>query len=450
MENKTTDSKLAKTLISFSLPLILSGLLQQLYNWADAFIVGNIEGEAALAAIGATTVITNLFIMGITGFASGISILSARHFKDEDNNIQKRILSTFNLLLVVFLTVITIITIYFADGILLLLKTPSDIFEISKNYLQIVLVGVPFITAYNVYAAVLRGIGDSKMSFYAVLVSAITNVFLDIVFVGVFRWRAEGAAIASVISQVMMAIFMIYYSREKYEILRVKSKKTFDMSLFKKGCSLSLPITIQSIIMSFGNLILQNFMNGFGTVTVAAITTAYRIDTLLLLPVINLGTGIAIITSQNIGVGQHKEAKRSLFIGLKLSAIVSIILTIIVVTLGENLIEVFGVSSQSAQIGGRFFYILGWFYLIFGLSMAMRGYIEGKGEVLYSSAIALLSLCVRIILTYTMESRFNNMTIAYAEAFSWCFLFILYALRLIYMNKAEKYKYMMTQTKNKL
>ena len=160
--------------------------------------------------------------------------------------------------------------------------------------------GVPFMTVYNVYAAVLRGMGDSKMSFYAVLVSAVTNVFLDILFVAVFFWGAPGAALASVISQVMMAVFMIYYARKRHEILRVESKRLFDRTLFIRGCSLSIPITIQSVIASFGGLILQNFMNGFGSVTVAAITTAYRIDTLLLLPVINLGTGIAVITSQNI------------------------------------------------------------------------------------------------------------------------------------------------------
>ena len=183
MDKRSLDSKLARVLISFSMPLILSGLLQQLYNWADAFIVGNVEGEFALAAIGATSVITSLFIMAITGFTSGISILSARYIRNEDRYIQNKILSSFTLVLGIIMTIISLITIYYTDTILLALQTPEEIFPIAKIYVQIILGGIPFMTVYNVYAAVLRGIGDSKMSFYAVLVSAITNVILDIVLV---------------------------------------------------------------------------------------------------------------------------------------------------------------------------------------------------------------------------------------------------------------------------
>lgn len=437
MNKKATDIQLTKKLIYFSLPLILSGLLQQLYNWADAFIVGNVEGEIALAAIGSTGVIINLFVMGITGFTSGISILSARYIREKNQGIQNEILATFLVLLGIVLILISGLAIYFTENILMVLGTPTDIFYMAKIYLQIVLLGVPFITIFNVYAAVLRGIGDSKVSFYAVLVSAITNILLDILLVVFLHWGAEGAAIATTISQLMMTIFIIVYAKRKHGVLWEPRKKIFSLKFLKKGSSLTIPITIQSVISSLGCIVMQNLMNSFGTTTVAAITTAYRIDTLLLLPVINLATGISIITSQNIGLGRAEDARRSLFIGLKLSLIVSILLTIPVITIGENLIGIFGVGAEAAAIGGRFFYAIGWFYSIYGLAMAMRGYTEGKGDVLYSSISGLLSLAVRIVLSYKLKDSTGNMSLAYGEGLSWVFLLLLFAGRYIYI---ERYK----------
>ncbi|WP_163468145.1 MATE family efflux transporter [Fusobacterium sp. IOR10] len=437
MNKKVTDIQLTKKLIYFSLPLILSGLLQQLYNWADAFIVGNVEGEIALAAIGSTGVIINLFVMGITGFTSGISILSARYIREKNQGIQNEILATFLILLGIILILISGVTIYFSENILMALGTPTDIFYIAKRYLQIVLLGIPFITVFNVYAAVLRGIGDSKVSFYAVLVSAVTNIFLDILLVVLFTFGAIGAAIATVISQLMMTIFIIAYAKKKYNIHWEPRKKIFSMNFLKKGSSLTTPITIQSVVTSLGSIVMQNLMNTFGTTTVAAITTAYRIDTLLLLPVVNLATGISIITSQNIGLGRAEDARRSLFIGLKLSLVVSILLTIPVITIGENLIGIFGVGQEAAAIGGRFFYSIGWFYFIYGLAMAMRGYTEGKGDVLYSSISGLLSLVVRIVLSYKLKDSTGNMSLAYGEGLSWVFLFLLFAGRYVYI---ERYK----------
>ncbi len=437
MKNNTMDKKLAKTLINFSLPLVLSGLLQQLYNWADAFIVGNVEGEIALAAIGVTSVVSSLFIMAITGFTSGVSILSARHYKDEDRSMQKKILLTFMTIVVVFFTIGSLMTIFFVEPILTVLKTPLEIYETSKNYLTIILLGIPFMAVYNVYASVLRGMGDSKMSFYSVFVSAVINIVLDVLFVVVFRWHAEGAAFATIISQFGMTIFVIYYARKKYPCLKIKVEKLIYGKVLKSGSLLALPITIQSVLASLGNIGLQNFMNGFGTATVAAITTAYRVDSLLLLPVINLGTGVAIITSQNIGQGKYKEANRSLVIGLKLSVIISLALTLLVVNFGGNVIEIFGVSNVSVNIGGQFFSILGWFYVIYGAAMVMRGYIEGQGKVMYSSIISLFSLGLRIILSYILVSRFDNMSIAYAEGFGWCFLCIAYVLKVKHIFRRE-------------
>lgn len=175
MKNTMTTGNLTKQLITFTIPLILSGLLQQLYSWVDAFIVGNFVGEHALAAIGVTSSITNMLIMIMTGFVSGVSILSAQYYGKSNTAIQKNIISTFLCVLGVCFTLLALCSIFFANTLLELLNTPTDIFEDSISYLRIILLGIPFLCVYNTYASVLRGIGNSKVPFYSILVSGIAN-----------------------------------------------------------------------------------------------------------------------------------------------------------------------------------------------------------------------------------------------------------------------------------
>ena len=178
-----TKGNLALILVRFTIPLILSGLLQQLYSWADAFILGNIAGERALAATGVTGSITMLYIMAITGFTSGVSILSARYMGQGNQDIQKRILSSFLLVTGAIFLLVSVITFSFVTGIIRLLGTPADIFDLAVSYLSIIVIGVPFLAIFNVYSAVLRGIGNSRAPFYAVLLSSALNVALDLLFV---------------------------------------------------------------------------------------------------------------------------------------------------------------------------------------------------------------------------------------------------------------------------
>lgn len=172
MAKDMTRGNLPRALISFSVPLILSGLLQQLYSWADAFIVGNAQGEAALAAVGATASLFSLFTMLVTGFSSGVSILSAQVYGKGERGAQKKILFSFTLILGGIALLLTLLCAPAARMLLSLLQTPADIIAQSTQYLSIVLMGLPFIAVYNAYSAVLRGMGDSKAPLLSVLVSS--------------------------------------------------------------------------------------------------------------------------------------------------------------------------------------------------------------------------------------------------------------------------------------
>ena len=303
------------SLIAFSLPLILSGVLQQLYSWADAFIIGNHEGSVALAAVGATTAIVNFFVNAITGFTLGLSILFAQKHGSGKGEEISPVMSSFLIILGTLFTIFAVLGSVFTKDILLFLDTTEDTITLAGDYLRIIFIGIPFLAVYNVYSAGLRALGNSRAPFYAVLISSAVNVILDIIAVVFLGLSVKGAAIATVVSQIAMTIFIIIYSR-RYEELRFSTVRNGA----GEGVKFGLPPMIQQTISSAGGLVLQNFMNGFGTATVAAITTAYRVDSIILLPIINLGSGISTFTAQSFGARNDERTKRTFFSGLMLMA----------------------------------------------------------------------------------------------------------------------------------
>ena len=219
------SESIAYILIKFSLPLILSGVLQQLYNWADAFIVGNVVGELALAAVGATTTVINFYLMAVTGFTLGLSILFAQKYGSGETEHIPEILSTFSIVFGGVFIILSALGIAAAFPLLGLLHTTRDTVLLAGSYLKIIFAGIPFLAVYNVYAAALRGIGDSRAPFLAILFSSAINVGLDILFVAFLHWGVEGAAAASVLSQAAMAAFLIIYAVKKYPLLRYRLGK---------------------------------------------------------------------------------------------------------------------------------------------------------------------------------------------------------------------------------
>ena len=425
-----------KELFLFSVPLILSGILQQLYNWADAFIVGHFVGEEALAAVGATTTITNLFILIITGFTLGLSIYAAYKYGENEQEEVRRTLSSFLLILGVLFLVLSIVGIVLADFILTAMNTSEDMFVPASDYLRVILLGIPVLAVYNIYSSLLRALNNSKAPFYAILLSSVLNVVLDVLFVYVFPFGVTGAAAATVLSQIAMTVFIVLYSIKKYPILRFTLKaKIIYWETVRNGARLGLPPAIQSSINALGNIALQSFMNGFGTHTVAAVTTAYRIDSIILLPITNLSSGISTKVANSMGRNNQKEANNYLYTGFFMMLFFSILLTVLMPLCGGHLVSLFGVGTEATEIGRYFFASISKFYLFFGMLSALRGYIEGIGKVFVSSTIGILALAFRIALSYLLAPSLGNMSIAYSEGIQFIFMFVLYTVYFIYIWK---------------
>lgn len=435
MARNMTQGSLAGILVRFSIPLVLSGLLQQLYAWADAFIVGNVEGEQALAAIGATTALSNLFVLVITGITLGPALLAARLWGQERREELRPVLSTFVVVLGAAFVVIGLGGSAVVRPVLAAINTPE--LDQASRYLGIVLLGLPFVAVYNVYAAVLRGMGDSRAPLLAVLVASVVNVGLDLVLVAGLEMGVAGAAAATVAAQGMMMVFIILYAVYRSPALRFRpGRGCVDRAKLREGLALGVPSALQSSINSLGGVALQDFMNGFGTQTVAAITTAYRVDTVLLLPITNLSSGISTVAAQNMGAGQPGRARETLRVGSIIMAVTSLVLTGVVLLVGGPVIALFGVTEQAAAQGAEFFANIAGFYLIYGLAMSLRGFLEGLGDVLYSSLAGIGALGLRIALSYALAPWAGWRIIAWAEAVSWTVMLVLYWAR--YLTKGRR------------
>jgi len=419
--------QILKKLMLFSIPLILSGLLQQMFSWVDAFIVGNFVGERALASIGATGSIYSLFVNLMVGFTSGLSVLSAQDYGGGNTQRVRRILSGYSVLMGIVFGVVALMGLFFSNGILNLMDTPSALMADAGAYIRIIFIAVPFLAVYNTYSAVLRSLGNSRAPFIAVVISSVLNAVLDLVLVAGFGYGTAGAAVATAVSQIAMTLYIILYTCRKYSFLRFNP---FQMAKPEKdGCRYGIPPAVQSGVTSVGNLILQRFMNGLGENTVAAITTAYRVDSVLLLPIVNFSTGISTMVAQNIGAGDRETAKKIFRLGSLAMAVISILLTLAILVTGEFLISIFGLTAESVRIGDDFFKAIAGFYIVFGLSMAIRGYLEGTSDMVFSGVTGILTLVVRIVCSYLLVGVFGNMVIAYAEAIAWIFQLIVLSLR---------------------
>lgn len=436
---RRSTAAIAAQLLRFSIPLILSAILQQLYSWADAFIVGNVEGDIALAAVGATGSVTWFFTGALTSFTAGLTILFAQSWGRGERKFMTATLSTFSLFWGAVSLGMSVLGYCFTGPLLRLLDTTADTLALAEQYLKICFVGIPFLAQYNVFSAALRGLGDSKVSFYAVAVSSVTNIVLDLWFVAGLGWSVAGAAWATVLSQIGMTVFVVIYALRKEPGLRFRpGRAAFDGEAFRQGWKFGLPPMIQTGVTSGGNMILQQFMNGFGTQTVTAITTAYRIDSIVLAPMFSLGTGISTLCAQSFGAGEGKQTRRIFWAGTGVMAVISLILTAAVIPVGGSLTALFGASPEAVAIGREFFRCIAVFYIVLGLSSAVRSYLEAIGDLKFSSICGIVALVARILASYAMAPFFGNMTVAYAEALSWALQLVIYALRFVWREGRQK------------
>ena len=403
MEAKTrkhdmTQGSEWKLILLFAIPVMLGNLLQQLYSAADGIIVGRFIGEAALSSVGMTNGVTFLCTAFAMGLGVGASVVVSQYFGAGKKDEIPVVIDTGLVLAVGVGAVVMLLAIFGGRTFLSsVMKAPDHLLDDATIYLQIYAAAMIFTFMYNVIAAILRGMGDSKATLYFLIVSAVTNVILDLLFVAVFKWGVIGAAVATSISQTLCALVSLLYLRKRFK--PVKGHR-FDKKACKMILRMGVPSAIQQSIVSFGNIAMQRLVNGFGQVSIAAYTAGNRLDLFMFVPVMGMSTSLSAFTGQNIGAGNMDRVKRGLRATLVLSCSMAIFISILLKIFGSPVVAMFGLSGDSLARGVEQVNCVTWWFWIFSLYMAIGGAFQGAGDVMTQSAITLLTLFVRVALGY--------------------------------------------------
>ncbi|MDO5292017.1 MAG: MATE family efflux transporter [bacterium] len=417
--------KILQSLLIFAFPIFISNVFQQLYNTVDTMIVGNFLGDESLAAIGACSAIFELLVGFAIGISSGLGIVTARSYGSGDKELLKRSVAGSIIIGVIVTTVIMILSTMFLSPLLRLLNTPEDIMEEAYSYISVVtlLVGVMF--AYNLCAGLLRAIGNSIMPLVFLIISSVLNIVLDLAFITQFHMGIRGAAVATVISQCVSAIFCIFYIIKKCPMLLPQRRhfhveKELYIELIGQGLSSGFMVSI----VSMGTVILQTAINGLGYLVIAGHVSARKLNSFCIMPLTTMALAISTFVSQNKGANQGERIRKAVKYATIFSICWGALISLILLFAAPILVKVLSGSSESVVInnGSAYLRINSPFYMILGMLFTFRYSLQGIGKKFVPLISSIIELGGKIIFVAIFIPILNYMGVILCEPIIWCFM----------------------------
>ena len=394
-----------KGILAFMIPVFLGILLQQLYNTVDTIIVGNFAGESPLAAVGACGVLTMAFLAMANGFSAGACVLIAQLFgagREEDMRRQASSSLLVMLAMGVAATALGIAVSRFA--LKYILATPESLIPMADAYFRVYAAGFLFQFGYNIVAAILRGIGDSKATLYFLLVASAVNVVLDIVFVYNLGMGVVGAAIATDIAQALSLIVALVYMMRKYPLFRWRIREfTFEWKLAGRSLKTGFPMALQQFIVSFGFVFIQRAVNSYGEAMTASFSVAQKIETYMTLPASALMTTQGTYTGQNIGAGRYDRVIAGAKQTILLSDLISFVILLIVFIFAKPIVSMFGLGAEAVAYCTAHIRCVAMCLLLFASYFPLLGLFQGANDALFSTLVATSALTARVISTYLLQ-----------------------------------------------
>lgn len=405
LKKDMTKGKEWKLILLFSLPIIAGSLLQQLYNTVDGVIVGNFaaKGPDAFASVATCQPLVFLFISLAMGLSVGANIVISQYFGAGKHDRLPVAIDTAMVLLGACGLALTAVALIITPFMLsVVLSVPENLMEQSVIYFRIYALGLFFQFLYNGISAILRGLGNSRATLYFLIITTLLNTGLDLFFVIVFKWDVAGAAVATVISQVVCAAASYIYLRKRYPF--IKGGPHWNGGIARTMTRLGLPIAIQQGIVSIGNGAMQRMVNTFAP-TVPGIVEAFgagqRLDSFIFVPIMGFQSGLASFTGQNMGAGKLDRVHRGFRVTLIMSLAVTITLCALLYIFAENVVATFGLKGDSLRIGVEQIRYLTKFFWMFSGYMSLGGLLQGSGDTIMQSAATLSALIVRIVTGYS-------------------------------------------------
>ena len=394
-----------KHIVRFALPVLAGSLLQQLYNTADAIVVGNFAGEASLSAVGTTGSFAFLFLAVAIGFSAGNGVVIAQHYgagneKEVRSNASTGIL--FLMALGVFAAVLGVTV--SRPAYQYLVNVPQDYLDLTVQYFRIYAFGLIFQYGYNIFSSILRAVGDSAATLYFLLISSVMNIVLDLLFVAVFHWGVAGAAVATVISQAASFAAAYLYMTKRYPVFRFRMREyTWSTRLARKTVKVGFPIAAQMVIVSTGLTLIQRVVNEFGQAMTASFTVGNRIEMYLNLPCNAFQTTMATYTGQNVGAGKMERVRK----GVRQTILISIAMTLIisgaVILLAEPISVLFGLSGQAEEYCLEHLRTVAFINIVLSMYIPLFGVYQGSNHPGIPTIVATGALGMRVLVTYLLR-----------------------------------------------
>ena len=393
-----TTGKPVKALLKFSVPLFAGNIMQNLYNVFDTAVVGHILGKNALAAVGNSYVPMLIINSIILGLSSGILILLAQIYGS--GGTEKAQDSMGSIQTLVFLIGGGMACLFFlsARGIFMAMDIPAEAIGYATDYLRITALGIPFLAVYNFYSAVIKAGGDARTPVRYLSVSCLMNIGLDYVFVAVLRWGIRGAAWATVLSQVTAAGLIVFYLyRNDKEALVIRPDFKYVLPIFRLGITGIVQNGASAISMFF----IQGAINRFGVNEISAYTSAYKIETILTIPAVNLGTSLSVFTAQNTGAKNFERSRRGLRDSFKISAAIIAVAAAIIWTASPQLMYLLvGNEREIIRIGVQYLHIISMTFPLCVSLYLLTNFLRGAGEIGYPLFNTLLELSFRTVFAF--------------------------------------------------
>ncbi len=417
-----------KALIVFALPMIIGNLFQQFYTMVDSIVVGRFVSQNALAAVGASYSVTNVFICVAIGGGVGASVIISRYFGAREYGKMKQASYTALIAFLVMGIALGLLGFLCGKALMQLLGTPADIMDMTVVYLNIYFLGLPFLFLYNVLSALFNAIGRSNIPLYLLIFSSVLNIFLDVYMVCSLRLGVAGVAWATLIAQGISAVISFLLFLRELHSYPSGQVGIFNGEELKNMARIALPSILQQSTVSIGMMLVQSVVNSFGAEMLAGFSAAMRVESICVVPMAAMGNAISAYTAQNLGAGEEQRVVKGYrvvkWIALFFAGIICIVLelfhtSIVSMFLGDN------GTRLAFQTGASYLKFMGWFFLLIGLKMVTDGLLRGAGDMKMFTVANLANLTIRVAVAVTLAPHYGIALVWCAVPIGWLVNFII-------------------------
>lgn len=417
-----TSGPIVGPLIKFILPLIGGSIFQQLYNTVDFLFVGNVLNKTSAAAVGASSTLITCTIGLFSGISVGTSVIAAHAIGAKDKEKAEKVLHTSVAFGIIGGILIALLGILFAPNILRLLRTPEEVMPQAITYIRIYLISVPMLVFYNMASGGMRAYGDSQTPFKVLVICGFLNVCMDYLFIVIIPLGVAGVSIATAITQSLSAFLIAWFASRPGLTIRLSAKKLrLDLKILKEVLKIGLPTGIQTIIITFSNVMVQYYINDFGETAVAAFATYYKVENFIYLPIMAFGQASTTFAGQNTGAGQYRRIRKGTILQALFGAAVVGVLVLIFVSFPSSIVGLLmkdrTVVATTLQIALVSFP----FYSVYPVLEITGGALRGMGKALTSMVVIILNQCVlRVALLAIFSAKFHTLpSLAAAYPITW-------------------------------